>query len=104
MLFRSVFRIEIVYYGLMYNPNSNNFVFTPFFEQLSCATVAVDYISAEVESVCMDKGAVCVGESESVNAAGFPRDALYLWEIQNSDSSWSVLEINGEDIYLFRRK
>ncbi|MCQ2206590.1 MAG: gliding motility-associated C-terminal domain-containing protein [Paludibacteraceae bacterium] len=94
-----VIRLDVTYYGSF--PSSANglreFKFAPFFEQLDkCTKVAIDYISAEIESVCMDKGAYCMGDYAVVNAAGFPRNADYRWQIQDPVSKeWSDLVING---------
>lgn len=89
------FRIEVTFYG-QFLGNQEEFVLYPQFQQWSnsCAKVAIDYISAEVESICMDNGAVCIGENAVINAAGFPRDARYIWEEQKN-GRWVEVSVGG---------
>ncbi|MCB9017856.1 MAG: hypothetical protein H6544_04570 [Prevotellaceae bacterium] len=98
-------RVEITYYGYFpddkYDPNSGTynglqyFTLKPLFQQFDgCFALAIDYISAEIESVCMNRGAVCVGESAVVNAAGFPKNAKYTWEVENG-GVWEPVVIGG---------
>ena len=95
------FRLEMNFYG--YFPvYSSDFTLLPYFEQFGLTngcnmTVAVDYISAESESICMDRGAVCIGQTATVNAAGFPKDAVYKWEVYKNNQ-WSILNIDGFDM------
>ena len=42
----------------------------------------------------MDNGAVCRGDSAIVNAAGFPKDAKYVWEVQEN-GRWQSVPIGG---------
>lgn len=89
-----VFRFEVTYYGF-FPQYSSDYGLEPEFNQFPCpVTMAIDYISAEVESVCMDRGAVCVGKSALVNAAGFPKGAKYIWEEAEGDG-WKPLEIGN---------
>ena len=89
------FRIEVTFYG-QFLGSQEEFVLYPQFQQWSnsCAKVAIDYISAEVESICMDNGAVCVGENAVINAAGFPKDATYVWEVQEN-GRWQSVTVGG---------
>ena len=89
------FRIEVTFYG-QFLGNQEEFVLYPQFQQWSnsCAKVAIDYISAEVESICMDNGAVCIGENAVINAAGFPKDARYIWEEQKN-GRWVEVSVGG---------
>lgn len=82
-----VYRLDLIFYGKFPDKNQT-FSLLPFFEQFQVegsngcqcsSTVAIDYISAEVESVCMDLGSICLGQSKTVNAAGFPKNADYRW-------------------------
>lgn len=75
-----IIRIEITFYGMF--PDKNDpplFVFKPMFEQFGCAKVAVDYISAQVEDVCLTPKVVCIDSVAVANAAGFPRNSKYTW-------------------------
>jgi len=77
----NVFRFEMTYYGYMPQSSVTEYIFTPFFEQFpKCATLAVDYISAEVEGVCLAPRIACLGETVVVNAEGFRRKAPYEWK------------------------
>ncbi len=89
------FRIQVTFYG-QFLGNQEEFVLYPQFQQWSnsCMKTAIDYISAEVESICMDNGAVCRGDSAIVNAAGFPKDAKYVWEVQEN-GRWQSVPIGG---------
>ncbi|HOU68951.1 MAG TPA: hypothetical protein PKW49_10335 [Paludibacteraceae bacterium] len=88
----NIFRIEMVYYGLMPADVTANYTFEPYFEQFpTCATVAVDYISAEAASVCVSPRSACVGNEILVKAAGFPRNANYQW-IKYTNSTYSTVE------------
>lgn len=84
-------RVEVNYYGTFPDRNGlEDFEFKPLFQQLDgCYKLAIDYISAEMESVCMDLGSICLGQSKTINAAGFPKDAKYTWEINNGGDSWT---------------
>lgn len=105
-------RMELYYYGYVDDPNGNFLnnsrnspykqyaSFKPFFQQMGdCIDkLAVDYISADVESVCMDKSAVCIGENVLVHAAGFPKGAKYIWEYWNGTQWVSVSSKNTAEI------
>ncbi len=94
-------RMEIHFYGRFSAQNKNaNTVFEmkPLFQQFGCVQMAIDYISADVMSVCMDNGAACIGESVTVNAAGFPYGADYVWEVENGNGGWDRLIVNGYDV------
>lgn len=87
-----IFRFEMVYYGSMPADKNVDYDFQPFFEQFpTCATVAVDYISAEAASVCVSPRSECVGGSILVNAAGFPRNTEYVWT-KYTDATYSTVE------------
>lgn len=92
-------RMEIHFYGkfslMNKNPNST-FTMKPRFEQIGCMNMAIDYVSAEIMSVCMDNSAACLGNSVSVVAAGFPFNSKYTWEVKNtSTNQWEALTIEG---------
>lgn len=75
-----VIRIEVIFYGMF--PDKNDpplFVFKPMFEQFGCAKVAIDYISAQVEDVCLTPKVVCIDSIAVANATGFPRNSKYTW-------------------------
>lgn len=80
---KKVYRFEMVYYGYMERPNLGltEFEFQPEFGQIpNCVKIAVDYISAQAESVCMTPRSACVGEYITVNAAGFAHNADLVWK------------------------
>lgn len=94
-------RMEIHFYGRFdaMNKNANTvFEMKPLFQQFGCVQMAIDYISADVMSVCMDNGAACIGENVTVNAAGFPYGADYVWEVENDNGGWDKLIVNGYDV------
>ena len=73
-------RVEIEYFGSFPNDqNYKQFTFEPRFEQFSCGKVAIDYISAEIENVCLSPQVLCAGEYTTAHAAGFQIDAVYRW-------------------------
>lgn len=93
-------RLEIHFYGKFTLANKNPnvwFSLSPRFQQLGCMKMAVDYVSAEIMSVCMDKSSSCIGENVTVVAAGFPYGANYVWEYQEG-TQWKQLRIDGFDI------
>lgn len=93
----NIIRMEFVFYGRFKTKNNEQLMIYPEFQQWnSCAEIAVDYISGEAADVCMDHGAVCVGKSTRVNAAGFPRNAVYIWEVWNEKTNaWDPLRVGG---------
>ncbi|MCQ2192970.1 MAG: gliding motility-associated C-terminal domain-containing protein [Paludibacteraceae bacterium] len=97
-------RVEVNYYGHFpddkYDRRTGQynglpyFTLNPMFQQFDgCFRTAIDYISAEIESVCMSKGAYCVGDYALVNAAGFPHRANYKWEVKEN-GVWTPLVIS----------
>lgn len=96
-------RLELTYFGeFPLTSTQQEFVFTPFFEQLDhCTKVAVDYISAEVEAICSTAGTVCVGNTTVINATGFPYKATYEWEylVDEVNDVWDrLLDAHGQSI------
>lgn len=94
-------RMEIHFYGRFdaMNKNANTvFEMQPLFQQFGCVQMAIDYISADIMSICMDNGAACIGENVTVNAAGFPYGADYVWEVENDNGGWDKLIVNGYDV------
>lgn len=86
----NVFRFEMTYYGYLPQSSVVEYIFTPFFEQFpKCAKLAVDYISAEAEGVCLAPRIACLGETVVVSAAGFPRNAQYVWK-KYSDATYQT--------------
>lgn len=78
----TLIRFEVTFYGSFpYDANRglDYFTFTPRFEQFGCAKLALDYISAEIENVCLSPQVLCAGQYTTAHAAGFPRDAVYRW-------------------------
>ena len=77
----NMLRFEITFYGYMpyVNEGLSHYTFTPEFAQLSCAKVSIDYISAEVEKVCLSPKLVCRGDVVHATATGFPKAATYNW-------------------------
>lgn len=91
------FRMEITYYGF-FPKGKGPFTFYPYFENLrGCMVMGVDYISSNVQSICMTSDAICTGGEvcKQVNAAGFPKDAEYHWQVKNSSGGWETLKLNG---------
>lgn len=95
-----IIRIEIQFYGMF--PNKNDppvFIFKPMFEQFGCAKVAVDYISAQVEDVCLKPQVVCIDSVAVANAAGYPRNSKYTWlkETYRGSGQYAVFDpsLNG---------
>lgn len=93
----NIIRMEFVFYGLFKTQNQEKLTIYPEFQQWNnCAEIAVDYISGEAADVCMDHGAVCIGKSATINAAGFPRNAIYIWESWNDQANrWEPLRVGG---------
>ena len=96
---RHAYRFDLTFYGSFpANPSGlTAFTFVPYFEQFvtgqsgSCLPVlAIDYISAEVENVCVGENPVCIGDVAVANAAGFPKNANYKWEVL-VDGEWRHL-------------
>ena len=95
-------RVELTFYGMFLDPNWNTQLkIWPLFQQWnSCAEVAVDYISGEAQMVCMDNSALCIGDEVLVHAAGFPRNAIYVWE-HWVGTEWKVInDKNVEEILI----
>lgn len=92
----NLIRMEFIFYGQFKTRNQEQLEIYPEFQQWpSCATIAVDYISGEAANVCLGRGAVCEGETADVNAAGFPKDAEYIWEYADDNGTWHQLYIDG---------
>ena len=74
-------KVEITFEGRFPDdPNGlREFSFFPEFAQMSCWKVAIDYISAEVENVCLDPDVLCAGEYTTAHAAGMPDGSVYRW-------------------------
>lgn len=93
-------RLEIFFYGKfsLKNKNANEWIkLSPSFQQMgNCMKIAVDYVSAEIMSVCMDNSSVCVGEDALVVAAGFPYNSKYVWEYTtDGGKSWQKVVVDG---------
>lgn len=86
-----VLRFEVVYFGFLPSSHSGEYTFNTYFEQFNnCITIAIDYISAEAQSVCVTPRSACIGDAITVNAAGFPRSANYLWQ-RYSDNTYTTV-------------
>ena len=93
-------RLEIHFYGRFHLRNKNlnaKVKLLPRFQQMGCMKVAIDYVSAEMMSVCMDRSSACIGENVTVVAAGFPYNSNYVWEYKDG-SSWKQLNVEGFDM------
>lgn len=91
---RHAYRFDLTFYGSFpARPDGKTeFTFDPYFEQFvtgqsgGCLPVlAVDYISAEIENVCINSNPVCEGDMAVANAAGFAKDADYRWFRYNDE-------------------
>lgn len=91
---RHAYRFELTFYGSFpaQPDGKTEFTFDPYFEQFAtgqsegCLPVlAVDYISAEIENVCINSNPVCEGDMAVANAAGFAKDADYRWFRYNDE-------------------
>ncbi len=93
-----VYRLEITFYGFMpyVNEGLEHYGFTPFFEQFSCTKVAIDYISAEVEKVCLSPKMVCKGETVSATATGFPKTSSYKWYEKDNRGWYELVGFSGD--------
>lgn len=97
-------RLDVHFYGKfdLMNKNDNTyFTLKPKFNQWgSCFEMAVDYVSAEMQSVCMDNSAACIDDYVTVVAAGFPYGSEYIWEVYNKETkTWESLKTsNGNTI------
>ena len=94
----NLLRVELVFYGMFLDRNHNTQLqIWPLFQQWNnCAEVAVDYISGEAQMVCMDNSAVCIGDNVLVHAAGFPRNAQYVWQ-KWSGTDWVTFNNKNVD-------
>lgn len=104
-------RIDFTFYG--YFPGGNDYheasgdfnglshyTMTPLFQQFDgCYTVAIDYLSAEVENVCLSPQMVCAGTTATTiaHATGFDSEAEYKWEIKNKDGVWESVGMGAFD-------
>lgn len=82
------------YNGLVY------YTMKPLFQQFDeCYTVAIDYLSAEVENVCLSPQMVCAGTDATTiaHATGFDSEASYKWEIQDEKGKWVSLQMGAFD-------
>ena len=91
-------RFEVIFYGYMpyVNEGLSHYIFTPEFTQFSCAKVSIDYISAEVEKVCLSPKLVCKGDVVHATATGFPKNATYRWYEYTGGEWQSVLGSSGK--------
>lgn len=91
-------RFEMTFYGYMpyVNEGLKHYEFTPEFAQLSCAKVSIDYISAEVEKVCLSPKLVCKGDVVHATATGFPKNATYRWYEKSGNKWQSVFGASGK--------
>ena len=93
-------RLEISYHG-WFPSNLNghdNFGFEPEFAQMGCSKVAVDYISADVASICMSGNPTCLGDTAHVEALGFPYKSNYVWEYwDEGTNNWEPVKVNGKN-------
>jgi hypothetical protein len=100
-----LYRYEVTFYGTFPKQVQQEFYsFYPEFQQMDCenAKVAVDYISADISSVCLSHGAVCKGSVSSVSTSGFAEKAIYKWQQATinapNDTTWSDLKLSASKI------
>ncbi|MEE3485474.1 MAG: hypothetical protein VZQ98_14285, partial [Bacteroidales bacterium] len=96
-----VLRFDITSYGqFLFNNNQDYMVGITFQSWPPCAKLALDYISANVEHVCVSPRSACVGNTIRVNATGFPYNAEIHWQkatINNqNDTTWN--DVNQNEI------
>lgn len=104
-------RVDFTFYGYFpggrdYHPSMGdynglmNYTVSPLFQEFDgCYTVAIDYLSAEVENVSLMPQVVCAGKDKSTIAfvAGFDSEAEYKWEIKNEDGVWESVGMGAFD-------
>lgn len=103
-------RIDFTFYGYFpedkyqSGPGTYNglthYTMNPLFQQFDgCYTVAIDYLSAEVENVCLSPQMVCAGTEATTiaYATGFDSEAEYKWEIKNERGNWESLQYGAFD-------
>ncbi|MBQ0030454.1 MAG: hypothetical protein KBT32_08465, partial [Bacteroidales bacterium] len=104
-------RVEATFYGVFPHTNQklgpnldgttwnndDDFGMYPLFEQFgSCCKMAIDFISAELPSVCLSDQSKCKSDTTiKVNAAGFPEDVVkggkFKWYYRLANGTWSEL-------------
>ena len=88
-------RMDVIFYGQFKTQYKEELKIYPEFQQWpSCATVAIDYISADASDYSLGRKEACVGEDVHVSAAGFPREAEYIWE-RRDNGIWQPLYVGG---------
>ena len=108
-LVNKLLRVDVTFYGHFpddkYDPRTGeyngleNWVLKPFFQQFDgCFTVAIDYLSAEVENICLSPKLQCNGEMVTATAFGFGDDVTYTWYEEKSPGSdqWLKLPLYGK--------
>ncbi|MEE1062875.1 MAG: hypothetical protein UH071_04340, partial [Paludibacteraceae bacterium] len=108
-LVNKLLRVDVTFYGHFpddkYDPITGeyngleNWVLKPFFQQFDgCFTVAIDYLSAEVENICLSPKLQCNGEMVTATAFGFGDDVTYTWYEEKSPNSnqWLKLPLYGK--------
>ncbi|MDD5995665.1 MAG: hypothetical protein PUC42_02020, partial [Bacteroidales bacterium] len=103
-------RIDVTFYGYFpedrYQPAEGKYnglvyyIMEPLLQQFDrCYTVAIDYLSAEVENVCLSPQMVCAGTTATTiaHATGFDSEASYRWEIQDERGKWISLQMGAFD-------
>lgn len=91
------YRMELDFYG-QFLGNQNEFELAPEFDWRGCVRFAVDYISADVQNVCLTSDAICAKDTsvcKEINAAGFPYGAVYHWEVDSVGGKWETLVLDG---------
>ena len=91
-------RFDVTFYGYMPYVNAGllYYAFTTEFSQFACAKIAIDYMSVEVESVCLSHKQVCKGDTVRAVAAGFPKSATYTWYERSGEEWLPMLNISGQ--------
>ncbi len=97
-------KVEIVFDGQFpldekFDPVRNQwngltaFSFMPEFAQMKCWKVALDYISAEIENVCLSPDILCAGDYTTAHAAGFPEKSDFRWYRKDGDN---LIDVTGD--------
>ncbi|MBO4807162.1 MAG: gliding motility-associated C-terminal domain-containing protein [Paludibacteraceae bacterium] len=97
----AIYRFEMEYFGYMPPvPGLSAYSFQPYFENFpKCATVAIDYISAQAESVCVTPRSACVGDYITANAAGFHMDeAKFVWKKYTDQTYSQEMAMDADEI------
>ena len=97
----AIYRFEMEYFGYLPPiPGVSAYSFQPYFEDFpKCATVAIDYISAQAESVCVAPRSARVGDSITAHAGGFHADeAVFQWRKYTDQTYTREVDMEEDEI------